>query len=66
MLLTTGNKNRTKNKNWFKWAEWNEWSPCSASCGEGHMTRWRGCSGQNCADGEKEAQFKPCINPECE
>ncbi|XP_071153887.1 uncharacterized protein [Mytilus edulis] len=26
------------------WGSWSEWSGCSATCGQGHMTKWRECN----------------------
>lgn len=47
------------------WDRWGKWSPCSVSCGAGKVTRWRHCIAGGCARGEKEAQIKTCILPEC-
>lgn len=57
-------KNRLK-KSAKVWDHWGKWSPCTVSCGEGKMMRWRHCVSQACAPGEKEAQIKTCKKPHC-
>lgn len=59
------NINDRMKKNVKIWDHWGKWSPCSVTCGEGKMTRWRHCVSEACAPGEKEAQIKTCKMKSC-
>lgn len=47
------------------WDHWGKWSPCTVTCGEGKMTRWRHCVSEACEPGEKEAEIKTCKRKPC-
>lgn len=47
------------------WDHWGKWTPCSVTCGEGKMSRWRHCVSEACDPGEKEAQIKSCKRKPC-
>lgn len=52
-----------------KWATWSPWSPCSASCGEGHSSRVRGCLFAQLGDAgcpiSDSKENQPCENSPC-